>query len=125
MNIANGTYVKSVFSSADATTAAPLVLTDMDGNTYTVAAGNRLVLTNIVIVSGQTVTLFQDMNGDGLVTAGDARIVANTPGSNTTYVAEGYRMVRQPTTLANGLLKVLAGGAGQVNITVIGFVVAQ
>jgi ABC-type proline/glycine betaine transport system ATPase subunit len=128
MDIPAGDYVRAFIASSDLTTAAAVTFLDKDGNTRVIAAGERVVLTDIAINNGGTasiVQVFQDQNNDGAVTAGDELYAANLAANsqNSVPFATPIFSLRKSATAANGKIKVIASAASaNTKIVLIGFV---
>jgi len=119
MSCLPGDSISIQFSSADATTAAAVVLYDANGGVRTLAANERLLIDTLTGTLAAAVTLaevFTD-DGDGNVEAGE-RIASF--GANSGCFdggAEGYPAEVGQTP------KVKAAGAGQVTVTGTGRIV--
>lgn len=124
-----GKEVRLYFSSADASTAARIVLYDADGNIFAstkFGAGSgvematpkaRLHITDLTLINGNaTVQLFSDHNDDGTVDAGENMI--SFPVSSTTSM---HFLGVPLMCLAGDLPKIKASGAAQIDLVGTGF----
>ncbi len=115
MDLQSSQSVFGSLSSANATTAAAVDLTDGDGNAVALAPNHRVVITDIVIVVGadMRVDLFSDANGDGSVAAGE-RLVGGAFGKNGGLAMS---FINTPRYCRRGLIpKVKTDAAGQVDV---------
>lgn len=70
-----GKYVYGFLASDNLTASAMIPLFDADGNSVTLAVGERLAITALSLNNGATsrkLTLFVDRTGDGVLNAGEA-----------------------------------------------------
>lgn len=108
-----GEFVTIEFNSADASTAAAVSLIGVNGATRTLAATEQLIIYALTpyVVSGVTATIFDDIDADGTVDAGER--IAHFGNASPTYLSgPGGRYC----TIGN-TPKVKASGAGAVVIT--------
>jgi hypothetical protein len=116
MDLQSSQSVFGSLSSANATTAAVVDLTDGDGNAIALAPNHRVVITDIVIVVGadMRVDLFNDINDDGNVAAGE-RLIGGALAANEPLTMS---FVNTPRYCRRGLVpKVKTSTAGQVDVT--------
>lgn len=120
MGYSEGDKVHGEFTSADASTAAAIVLYDAQGVVRTLAATERLVVMSYHIVSGAalTLSLFSDADADGVVDAGE--VVARGVFAANGGLSENS--IVHPCPRGKGL-KVKASGAGQVDCVVRGEII--
>lgn len=120
MSMGSGSPVEFEFSSADASTAAPLVLREAGSNAArALAANERLILTslNAVIGAAITVRIIADTDGDGDVDAGDSMSILGQGSHSHEFGCHGM-------SGALGVMpKVIASGAGQIDMTGTGVIV--
>lgn len=120
-NHCHGDPIQFEFSSADATTAAPLVIRDAGGLTHTLNANERVYIQtlNIQAAAGTgTVTIFDDRDGDGVADAGERMLLVGEGFSNVPFVGTD-----EGTAGGVGRVpKVQAVAAGQISITGIGII---
>jgi hypothetical protein len=130
MDIAQGKFVKGYLASNDLTTAAAVPLFDADGNSVTLAAGERVVIYAAILSNGATasiITLFSDADASGAMNSGE-EIVSAALAVNTAFsfpAAEGFALGRRATSTANsGRIMAVASAAsvGQ-KITLIGQII--
>jgi hypothetical protein len=116
-----GEVVHGEFSSADAQAAMPVSLFDGDGRVRHLAATERLVVTDLMIVADakMAVDVFSDNDGDGTVDAGE-RIAGGVLAAN---VPLAMSLATTPRYCKRGIVpKVKAGGVGQVDVLLTGFI---
>lgn len=120
----SGDLLQSYLASDDLTTAVEVVLKDLAGNAVVLGSGERLWLTDVILNNGATasvITIFQDANGDGNVTAGE-EIYRAACAVNSTNPATSLRSPiatrRANATAANRKIKAKASAAS-VGTTVI------
>lgn len=110
-----GKWFYGFLQSDTLNTVADIPLFDANGNTITLAAGDRPVITEIFLSNGATackLTVFQDMDNGGTVTAADpafaATLAANTwAGMNFSSEFRG----RVATSALLGKLKAIGSAA--------------
>lgn len=117
----SGDPVQFEFSSADVTTAAPLVLRDAGGAARTLSATERLILQTVNVyaaASALTVDIFDDADADGTVDAGERLLRVGEGFANVPFVGKDGG-----TAGGRGRVpKVKAGGAAVVTVTGIGVI---
>lgn len=115
-----GETVSIQFASADATTAAPVVIYDADGKARPLAANERLLIDHLhgygQPAAGETpgvgrIDVFADGDGDGVVDAGELIVSFGEGSSDASFGKEGYSVPQGVTP------KVLAAAAGEVRVT--------
>lgn len=119
-----GEVIHGEFSSADARVAAAVSLYDGDGRARALAATERLVVTDVVMVAAakMALTIFSDNDGDGAVDNGE-RILAGSVGDNG-GVAMSF--VTTPRYCKRGIVpKVKSDTAGQVDVVLTGFILTN
>lgn len=119
----SGETFRSYNASDTFSTVADIAFLDRDGVARLIATGERVIIGDIVINNGATAsiyTIFQDANGDGLVTAGDQlfRVALPIDGQAVVNFAACLNARPKVSTVANGIIKVIAS-AGSVGSTVI------
>lgn len=111
MSCNEGSPINFEFSSADASTSAPLVLRDAGGTTHALAATERVILDTVtaVLVSGASpAVIFSDANADNALTAGERMVILGT-GNNDCQALGAVGAVGVTP-------RVKAAGAGQIDI---------
>ena len=119
-----GEVIHGEFNSADARVAAAVKLYDGDGKARELAAHERLVVTDVVIVAAakMAVNVFSDNDADGAVDDGE-RILAGSVGDNG-GIATSF--VTTPRYCKRGITpKVKSDTAGQVDVVLTGFILTN
>lgn len=112
-----GEILQTYVASDTFNVVTDLPVKDLSGAAVTIAAGDRLAATDIIINNGATAavyTIFQDRNNGGTVDAGEELFrVACAANSSypVTSIATPIMTQRAPTTAANRKIKVLASAA--------------
>lgn len=118
-----GTPVEFEFSSADASTAAVIVLREAGARaSRSLAANERLIVQGLtaVIAAGATpVKMIADTDGDGDVDAGDLMAVLHTGYNDFTIGGTGQGIAGTKAVMP----KIKAAGAGQIDISGVGVIV--
>ncbi len=119
-----GEVIHGEFNSADARVAAAVKLYDGDGKLRALAATERLVVTDVVVVAAakMAVNVFSDNDADGAVDDGE-RILAGSVGDNG-GIAMSF--VTTPRYCKRGITpKVKSDTAGQVDVVLTGFILTN
>ncbi len=119
-----GEVIHGEFNSADARAAAAVKLYDGDGKLRALAATERLVVTDVVVVAAakMAVNVFSDNDADGAVDDGE-RILAGSVGDNG-GIAMSF--VTTPRYCKRGITpKVKSDTAGQVDVVLTGFILTN
>lgn len=110
-----GTPVNITFSSADASSVAPVVLTNGNGAVVTLGANEQLLIDSLSCFTALTgtnrVEIFHDADGGSDVDASELIAAFGVGNGGEGYPGDGY-------PIKKGLLpQVKASGAGQIDIT--------
>ena len=119
-----GEVIHGEFNSADARVAGAMRLYNGDGQARVLGATERLVVTDVVIVAAakMAVNVFSDNDADGAVDDGE-RILAGSVGDNG-GIAMSF--VTTPRYCKRGITpKVKSDTAGQVDVTLTGFILTN
>ncbi len=118
----NGTVIKGTLESADHSTVAVMTWEDINGNTYTPAVGDRIIIFDVSITNNtgtNVVTLFQDHDKDNTNDAGEMVIEAEFSGAGTWSQSYTHPIALEKlTTPATNDLHVVSSAAGATAIMV-------
>lgn len=113
-----GNYVRIELVSSDLQTAAPLGLYDADGQAVTLGANQRLLLAEVTVDAASGSELTTIYAGDGASPVAGERLIA---------VGEGVEHIHYRGDYQSGhrgiVPRVQAGGAGDVAITGVGYII--
>lgn len=118
-----GEIVHGEFSSPDAQAAGAVSLFDGDGRVRNLAATERLVVTDVVVIADakMAVDVFSDNDGDSTEDAGE-RIAGGVLAANTLLAVS----FATPRYCKRGVTpKVKAGAVGQVDVLLTGFILTN
>lgn len=116
-----GEEVHGEITSADLTTAAAFTLFDTTGVARTLLASERLVVTDIVLITaaGGAISAFFDTNADGTADAGEI-IVAGTLGASGGF---SFNFIRTPRYgPINAAPSVVSDTVGQIDAQLTGYI---
>ena len=121
----HGSQFKITFSSADATTAAALTISDANSVARTLASNERFIIDHIVLnraAASTLVRIFDDLNGDGLVGATELMLSATSPTGTPLFAS--FDQEGLPGGLGR-MPKVIASAIGLVEVTGTGHIVTS
>lgn len=129
MDITSGSYFRGFLASSTLNVDAAIPLFDENGNSITLAKGQRPIIYESLVSNGATacaVTIYADTNGDGAYTAGEELVVVNLAvnGNAALPNAEGYIAGRPSNGAAINKLRAVASAASVgLTITLIGQII--
>lgn len=131
MDITAGRYFRGFLASDTLhTTDTAIPLFDQNGNSITLAAGERLIIYECFVSNGATAakyTIYADTNGNGSYDAGEELIVAGLGVNGVTAFpqAQGYVASRLTTIIAatNKLRATASADSVGSSITIVGHVI--
>ena len=126
----SGKYVKANLATNDASTAQQLTLKDSDGNTVTLAPGQRLSILECQVSGGAAglITIFQDRDGSGTLGGGNVLFSTNfasgqpSPFPNATAAIVSMKVPPGATGTKGQFFAVTGAAVANTRVTLIGIV---